>query len=162
MSNYKRIFLDGYSYYLTIVTHNRNPILVDNIALLRESFSVSKMKYKYRIDAIVILPDHIHMIITPEISTDYPKIIRAIKYYFSKNCDEKYYADIEQSNSRAKRGSKPIWQKRFYEHTIRGEKDLANCLHYIYNNPVKHKYVERLEDWKYSSYFARCHDGAIN
>ena len=55
MANYKRIFLDGYSYYLTIVTHQRNPILIDNIELLRESFKVSKKKYIYTIDAIVVL-----------------------------------------------------------------------------------------------------------
>ena len=152
MSNYKRIFLDGYSYYLTIVTHGRNPILIENIELLRESFRVSRKKYDYRIDAIVILPEHFHMIITPKKSVDYPKIVRAIKYYFSKHCDEKHYAHMEQSKSRNLRGSKPIWQKRFYEHTIRNEKDYYEKLNYIYNNPIKHEYVENIEDWKYSSY----------
>ncbi len=152
MSNYKRIFLDGYSYYLTIVTHGRNPILIENIELLRESFRVSRKKYDYRIDAIVILPEHFHMIITPKKSMDYPKIVRAIKYYFSKHCNEKYYAYMEQSKSRNLRGSKPIWQKRFYEHTIRDEKDYYEKLNYIYNNPIKHEYVENIEDWKYSSY----------
>ena len=123
MSNYKRIFLNGYSYYLTIVTHQRNPILLENIGLLRESFRVSKRKYSYTINDIMILPDHIHMIITPEISTQYPQIIRAIKYHFSKHLDERYYVHLKQSSSRTKRGSKPIWQKRYYEHTIRNEKD---------------------------------------
>ncbi len=88
MSNYKRIFMDGYSYYLTMVTHARNPILIDNIDLLRASFIDSKKRYRYSINAIVILPDHIHMIITPEHATEYPRIIRAIKYYFSVHCDE--------------------------------------------------------------------------
>ena len=156
MSNYKRIFLDGYSYYLTIVTHGRNPILLENIELLRESFRVSKKKYVYRIDAIVILPEHMHLIITPKISSDYPKIVRAMKYHFSKHLDSKYYAHMEQSESRSKRGSKPIWQKRFYEHTIRNEKDFNLCLNYIYGNPVKHGYVENIKDWKYSSYKNVC------
>jgi len=155
MSNYKRIFLEGHSYYLTIVTHGRNPILVENIELLRESFRVSKQKYDYVIDAIVVMPDHIHMIVTPKIATEYPKIIRAIKYHFSKHLDVKYYAHMEQSISRSKRGSKPIWQKRFYEHTIRNEKDFQLCVDYIYKNPVKHQYVEKIEDWKYSSYYIR-------
>ena len=153
MSKYKRKFMENHSYFITFVTHYRNPILIENIDLLRESFSVSKKKYRYSIDAIVILPDHIHMIIRPEIAEDYSKIIRAIKYHFSVNCDEKYYANIKQSISRTKRGLKPIWQKRFYEHTIRDEKDFLKCEKYIYENPIKHKYVEKIEDWEYSSYF---------
>jgi len=87
MANYKRIFMDGYSYFITVVTHQRNPILIDNIELLRESFRVSKLKYIYSIEAIVILPDHFHMIIKPEVSTDYPKIIRAVKYHFSRHLE---------------------------------------------------------------------------
>jgi len=152
MANYKRIFMDGYSYFLTVVTHQRNPILIENIDLLRESFRMSKTRYSYKIEAIVILPDHFHLIITPDVSTDYPKIIRAIKYHFSKYIEPKYYEHLEQSNSRWKRGSKPIWQKRYYEHTIRNQKDLSEKVEYMYNNPVKHQYVKNLKDWKYSSF----------
>ena len=152
MSNYKRIFLNGYSYYLTIVTHQRNPILLENIGLLRESFRVSKRKYSYTINDIMILPDHIHMIITPEISTQYPQIIRAIKYHFSKHLDARYYVHLQQSSSRTKRGSKPIWQKRYYEHTIRNEKDYIEKTTYMYQNPVKHEYVTDAKQWEYSSF----------
>lgn len=72
MPNYKRVFEDGYSYYLTVVTHRRNPILIENITLLRQSFAVSMQKYSYRIEAIVVLPDHFHMIITPQNVKEYP------------------------------------------------------------------------------------------
>ncbi len=147
MSNYKRLFLEGHSYYLTIVTHNRNPILIDNIEALRESFRESKMYYRYSIDAIVILPDHLHMIITPKQANDYPKIIRAIKYNFST----KVMLEVEQSMARHKKGMNPVWQKRYYEHTIRDEKDYLRCLEYIQNNPVKHKLVKNSKEWKYKS-----------
>ncbi len=99
MADYKRLFLDGYSYYLTIVTHRRNPILIDNIEVLRESFRESKKYYAYSIDAIVILPDHLHMIITPKVATEYPKIVRAIKYNFST----KVNTNEEQSMAREKK-----------------------------------------------------------
>ncbi len=158
MANYKRIFEDGYSYYLTIVTHQRNPILIENITLLRESFRVSKMQYNYRINDIVVLPDHLHIIITPDNACDYPHIVRTIKQYFSKHCDTKYYAHLAQSKSRDKEGYRPIWQKKYYEHTIRDEKDLQEKVTYMYNNPVKHGYVEKEEDWEYSS-FKRMHEG---
>jgi len=149
MSHYTRIFLDGYSYYITIVTHARNPILLKNIELLRESFRQSKKQYTYTIDAIVVLPDHLHMIITPQHAAEYPKIIRAIKYHFSTHCPPQEYAHIQQSKSRTKRGLKPIWQKRFYEHTIRNEKDKKEKITYIQNNPVKHKYVTQIDDWEF-------------
>jgi len=151
MANYKRIFLDGYCYYITIVTHQRNPILIENIGLLRESFRYAKRKFSFRIEAIVILPDHIHMIIHVDTAKEYPKIISSMKRYFSKHCDPKYYADMFQSHHREKYGYKPVWQKRFYEHTIRDEKDYNTILQYIYNNPIKHGYVEKINDWKYCS-----------
>ena len=123
MANYKRIFLDGYSYYITIVTYERNPILLHNIPLLRESFKYAKSKFVFRVDEIVILPDHLHTIITVTDAKEYPKIISSIKRYFSQHCDEKYTKHILQSNSRSKQGYNPVWQKRYYEHTIRDEKD---------------------------------------
>ena len=158
MANYKRVFEDGYSYYLTIVTHQRNPILVENITLLREGFRVSKIQYSYVINEIVILPDHLHMIITPAYANDYPHIVRTIKQYFSKYCDPKYYAHLEQSKSRMKEGYRPVWQKKYYEHTIRDEKDFQEKVKYMYDNPVKHGWVEKEEDWEYSS-FKRMHEG---
>ena len=94
MANYKRIFLNNYSYFITIVMHGRNPILIENIKLLRQSFRVSKNKYDYKIEAIVILPDHIHMIIKPKIAKEYPHIIRTIKQYFSKHCEKHYYLSL--------------------------------------------------------------------
>jgi len=152
MANYKRIFMDGYSYFMTVITHERNPILIENIDLLRESFRVSKNKYHYRIDAIVIMPDHFHMIITPKNAEDYPHIIRTIKQYFSKNCPKACYKHLYQSWSRDKKGYLPVWQKRYYEHTIRNEKDMFEKLQYMYHNPVKHHYVDAPEQWLYSSF----------
>ena len=157
MANYKRIFLNRYSYYITIVTHQRNPILIDNIELLRESFKYAKSLFTFHIEAIVILPDHIHMIINVNNAKDYPKIISSIKRYFSKNCNPKFYEDVFQSHHREKYGYKPIWQKRFYEHTIRDEKDFNTKLQYIHNNPVKHAYINNIYDWKHCSLnYRRC------
>ena len=153
MSNYKRIFMDGYSYFITVVTHERNPILIKNIALLRESFSVSKQKYHYTIDAIVVLPDHFHMIITPKYAEEYPHIVRTIKQHFSKYCPKDDYAHLYQSKSREQKGYSLIWQKRFYEHTIRNEKDLIEKIRYMQKNPVKHGYVDEIDKWKYSSFY---------
>jgi len=147
--------MDGYSYFITVVTHERNPILIKNIALLRESFYMSKQKYNYNIEAIVILPEHFHMIITPQYADEYPHIIGKIKQYFSKHCSKDDYAHLYQSKSRERKGYSLIWQKRFYEHTIRNEKDLIEKMKYIQNNPLKHGYVDEVSRWEYSSFYKR-------
>jgi len=151
---YRRIFADGYSYYLTLVTHRRKPILIEHIELLRYAFKLSKEKYHYKIDAIVVLPDHIHMIITPREATDYSKIISSIKRSFVYGLDQKIKdeAKAEISSSKYYRQHSGIWQERFYEHTIRDEKDWLEKMEYIKNNPIKHNHVENLADWKYSSF----------
>ena len=154
LMNYRRIYADGYSYFLTMVTHGRKPLLVENIALLRYAFSLSKKKYDYRIDAIVVLPDHLHMIITPKISTEYSQIISSIKRSFVYGLDKqiKEEAKSEISHSKHRRSHAGIWQERFYEHTIRDEKDWLEKMEYIQYNPVKHELVEGIKDWKYISF----------
>jgi len=151
---YRRIYLDSYSYYLTLVTQGRKPLLIENIEVLRTAFRLSKKKYTYEIEAIVILPDHLHMIIRPKISTEYSKIIRHIKRSFVYGLDQetKDQAKAEISHAKYHRGHAGIWQERFYEHTIRDEKDWLEKMEYIKYNPIKHEYVENLEDWKYSSF----------
>ena len=149
---YRRLFLDGYDYFITVVTYERNPILIDNITLLRESFRYAKTKFDFSIDAIVILPEHFHMILKVENAEDHSKIISTIKRHFSKHCDPKFYAHIIQTQSRKQQNYKPVWQKRFYEHTIRDEKDYKIRLDYIHFNAVKHGYVDSAVKWKYSSF----------
>ena len=153
MANYKRIFLDGHSYYITMVTYERNPILLHDIALLRQSFAYAKTKFVFSIDEIVILPDHLHMILTVQRAKEYPKIISTIKRYYSQHCDVNLTNHIVQSHSRKKQRYNPVWQKRYYEHTIRDEKDYEQKHLYMYHNPVKHGYVDDVEMWGYGSFY---------
>ena len=115
MADYKRLYLQNYSYYLTMVTQYRQTILIDHIELLRDSFRRSKRKYDYKIDAIVILPDHIHMIITPKNPKDYSKIITYIKRYFIYGLDKELKAEAKNNltSSTYQRQHSGIWQKRF-------------------------------------------------
>ena len=137
-----------------MVTQGRNPILIDNIDLLRHAFGLSKKRYDYRIDAIVVLPDHIHMIITPKNADEYPKIISHIKRGFIYGLDDtiKDRAKMRLSPAKYRRGHAGIWQERYYEHTIRDEKDWLEKMEYIKTNPIKHELVEDINDWEYSSF----------
>ena len=155
MANYKRVFENGYSYFITIVTYHRKPILIENIGLLRESFAYSKQRFDYRIDEIVILPDHLHMIITPKNAVEYPKIIASIKAYFSRYMKVDTYETLRQSKCRYEKRYKPVWQRCYYEHTIRNESDWQEKVMYMWNNPVKHGLVDDILSWKYSSFVKR-------
>lgn len=172
MSNYKRLFIQNSYLFLTINTYKRQPILINNIELLRESFKRAKQTYDFEIFASVVLPDHMHLILLPKDVNEYPKIIFAVKYHFSRNVQNggglgnppyrnlsnfniqqnQIYLPPCLSDSKTKKKEKGIWQRRFYEHTIRDEKDLYNHLDYIHYNPVKHGYLQNVKDWEYSSF----------
>jgi putative transposase len=137
--NYKRLFIDNTYLFITIVTNKRKKILIKNIDLLRKSFKECKKKYNFDIFSIVIIPDHLHMIIKPENINEYPQIIGLIKIYFTKNSNIKY----EINNTREAN----VWQRRFWEHTIKDEKDLYKHLDYIHFNPIKHGYVNKPKEW---------------
>ena len=98
---------------LVIPNLPRNPILIQNIELLRQSFRYAKTKFSFDIEAIVILPDHFHLIINLDNPKEYPKIIGVIKSYFTKGCEPSYYEHLLQSHSRTQQHYKPVWQKRF-------------------------------------------------
>ena len=148
MSNYTRVIAQNHPYFITITTEKRRPILIDNITILRQAFANSKQYFDYQIDAICILPDHLHMIICPNNESDYPNIIKSIKTYFSKYSDLTY----KRSQSQSKKKELGIWQRRYYEHTIRNETELERYRNYIHYNPVKHHLVSSAKEWEYSSF----------
>ena len=149
MSNYKRMYLQGYNYvFFTIVTNNRENILIENIDLLRESFKKAFENFEFNIIAICVMQNHLHMILKLKNIQEYPKIIYSIKFYFSHRLNK--YNKI--SESKLKKGEKGIWQRRYWEHTIRDEKDLYTHLDYIHYNSMKH-YQIFPRNWKYSTFF---------
>jgi len=152
---YRRSRQSGGSYFFTLVTHQRQPLLSipENIGRLRIAFKREMEKYPFTIDAIVVLPDHLHTIWTlPENDTDYSTRWSRIKRYFSSGCIS---ANAAQSASRHNKREKPVWQRRFWEHTIRDENDWQRHMDYIHYNPVKHGHAKSAGEWPYSS-FKRC------
>ncbi len=151
MTNYRRIYTLGASWFFTVnlLKRQNNPLLIENIKVLRSAFSEVKAKHPFRIDAVVILPDHLHCIWTlPEGDTNYSTRWNLLKGKFSRSL-----AKGEQlSNSRIKRRERGIWQRRFWEHMLRNEEDFNRHLDYIHWNPVKHGYVSNVMDWPHSSF----------
>ena len=147
--NYHRVFIQNSCVHLILVAYNRKNIFVQNIDLLKQSIINSKKYFKYKIIAICVLPEHIHLILFPENINDYPKIITSIKYYFSHNIN----VGVETPTyGYLNKGEKGIFQRRYFEHTITNEVDLNNQINYIHYNPVKHGLVASVKNWQYSSF----------
>ncbi|WP_413167561.1 REP-associated tyrosine transposase [Capilliphycus salinus ALCB114379] len=159
---YRRAKINGGTYFFTVVTYQRRKILCepDNIALLREAFRYVMGNHPFTIDAIVILPDHLHSIWTlPENDSDFSTRWRLIKSEFSRRCDSKYKQ--KSSLSRQRKNEQAIWQRRFWEHCIRDDKDLIQHIDYIHYNPVKHGLVKSPKDWQYSSFHRFVKNGLL-
>ncbi len=150
---YRRNRTAAGTYFFTLVTDKRRTFLCEpeNISLFRSIFVEVKDKHPFTIDAIVILPDHIHCIWTlPKGDSDYSMRWRLIKSAFSRKCDPRYKGVI--SKSRQKKKEQAVWQRRFWEHTIENETDFKQHVEYIHYNPVKHRLTAAPVDWTFSSF----------
>ena len=149
--HYRRNQQPGACYFFTLVTYQRQPLLTQkNIDRLRLAFKREMQKRPFNIEAIVILPDHLHALwVLPENDNDYSTRWSNIKRFFSIGCEQSL---SKISNSRQNKREKNIWQRRFWEHTIRDQQDWRKHMDYIHYNPVKHGYVESPADWPNSSF----------
>jgi putative transposase len=150
MANYRRNFILGASYFFTVnLADRRLRLLTEHIGSLRAAFREVRARHPFTIDAIVILPDHLHAIWTlPEADADFASRWRLIKSTFSRALPR----GEAISQSRVEKGERGIWQRRYWEHTLRDEPDLVRHIDYIHFNPVKHGHVTRVMDWPYSSF----------
>ena len=148
MVRYRRNFVPGGAYFFTVtLADRRSSTLVDHIGALREAFRVARRERPFAIDAIVVLPDHLHAVLTlPAGDADFSGRWRRIKGHFSN------HIIAAGSASRHANGELALWQRRFWEHTIRDETDYARHVDYIHFNPVKHGLVSRVCDWPHSSF----------
>ena len=149
--NYRRLYIPNSIIFITIVTSKRRNILIKNIELLKFSIKNAHKYYNFEIYAICVMKDHVHLLIKPNNINEYSKIILLIKRTFSKKIDINTILDYKQSDSNIKRKERDIWQRRFWEHTIRNEEDLYRHIDYIHYNPMKH-YQITPRDWKYSTF----------
>ena len=150
MVDYRRNRVPGGTYFFTVnLLDRRSCLLVEHIDWLREAVRAVKRRRPFEIDAWVVLPDHLHAVWTlPEGDADYSGRWRSIKIAFAKGLPKTERCSAVRLN----KGERGIWQRRFWEHTIRDDADYAAHVDYVHVNPLKHGLVERLADWPYSSF----------
>lgn len=150
MPDYRRNRVPGGTYFFTVnLLERRRRLLVEHVDALRAAVRTVRDRQPFHIDAWVVLPDHLHCLWTlPPSDADYSRRWKAIKTAFAKAVPrDELLTDVRRANH--ERG---IWQRRFWEHTIRDERDYAAHMDYVYFNPVKHGWVKQVVDWPYSSF----------
>jgi len=160
MTAYRRVRVPGATWFFTVALARRrgNRLLVKRVANLREAFRHVQTRHPFRIDAIAILPEHLHCLWTlPPDDADFSLRWGLIKARFSRAIPH----GEQLSASRATRGERGLWQRRFWEHLIRDEDDYARHVDYIHWNPVKHGHAAQPGDWPYSSFHRHVKDGLL-
>jgi len=150
MPNYIRAIVPGGTFFFTVaLLEGRRRLLTDHIDDLRSVFADARSRRPFAIEAIVVLPDHLHCIWTlPPGDSDFSARWHDIKARFSARIPEGEW----RSDRRVRKGERAIWQRRFWEHAIRDDRDFQRHVDYIHFNPVKHGHVDRVADWPYSSF----------
>ncbi len=142
--NIRRYYFAGQIVFITQIVKDRKPLFCDPemVALLNEIFINVNILHPFLMLANVILPDHFHILIRPEGESNFSQIMHSVKSNFTRE----YKRKLNET------GPVHVWQKRFWDHVIRDERDFENHIHYIHYNPVKHGYVNDLNSWDHSSY----------
>jgi putative transposase len=150
MPDYRRNRLPGGTFFFTVnLLERSSALLVNHLDVLRDAVRTVRARQPFNIDAWVVLPDHMHAIWTlPEGDADYSGRWKAIKIAFSKALPKTEHL----SATRVAKGERGIWQRRFWEHTLRDDLDYAAHMDYVHINPVKHGLVARVRDWPHSSF----------
>ena len=158
MVHYRRNQLPGGTYFFTVTLADRQShALTENIEFLRAAFQRVMTTHPFEIVAMVVLPEHLHTIwALPPDDADYAGRWRAIKSGFTR--------DLIHAGSNLTRNAKGeynLWQRRFWEHTLRDDNDLARHVDYIHYNPVKHGLVSRVSAWPHSSFHRYVRKGML-
>jgi putative transposase len=157
MVRYGRNFVPGATYFFTVALADRSSSMVHHVSALRTAFRVARHERPFAIEAIVILPDHPHTIWTlPLDDSDFSGRWKRIKAHFTHQLVASGVPVKHHRN-----GEYALWQRRFWEHTIRNDFDFERHVNYVHFNPVKHKLVNIVRDWPYSSFHAYVRRGVL-
>jgi REP-associated tyrosine transposase len=159
MSRYRRAKIEGGIFFFTVNLADRSSdLLVRQIDRLRGIYASVQNKYPFETIAVCVLPDHLHALWSlPPGDGDFALRWNVIKSSFSRGLP----AEAARSASNIARRESGIWQRRYWEHAIRDDGDLARHFDYIHFNPVKHGLVSRVRDWPLSSFHRYVANGVL-
>ena len=161
MRKYQRLRIAGGTYFFTVVTYQRQPLFADKAAveIFHQEHDRVRLVHPFEIVAFVVLPDHIHTIWSlPDGDADYSTRWMLVKSGFSRRFAAMHPRKSPADASRERRREQTIWQRRFWEHSIRDAADLDAHLDYIHYNPVHHGLTTAPAAWPHSTFnkFVQC------
>ncbi len=155
MPDFCRYYVPGGTYFFTVVTADRRPILMVPGALpaLKAAFAEVAGRWPFVLDALVILPNHLHAMWTlPDGDSDFSRRWAVIKKTFTKARLADGAGEAGRTPAQIRERRRGIWQRRFWEHLVRDEEDWRQHLNYIHYNPVWHELVAAPVDWRQSTF----------
>ena len=151
---YRRLTVVGASYFFTVVTFQRRPLFAESQAVRLLGAAIARVNDKrpFVIEAQVVLPDHLHAIWTlPDDDCDYATRWRLIKEGFTRAYSLTRRLPPRDDARRA-RGEQAVWQRRYWEHLIRDDRDFSAHVEYIHFDPVRHGLVSAPREWPHSTF----------
>jgi putative transposase len=155
MPEYRRCYVPGGTFFFTVVAADRRPIMATDLArrCLHHAIEEVRVVWPFQLIAIVLVPEHIHAIWTlPQGDVRYPLRWKRIKEIFTRQYLDHGGHEARRDASRIRQGERGVWQRRYWEHTVRDEEDLKRCVDYVHWNPKKHGLVADVADWPWSSF----------
>ena len=127
----------GCFHYITFTCYHRFQYLASPAArnLFERSLETMRLRYDFVVAGYVVMPDHVHLLVSEPKKAILSKAIQALKLSVSV-----------QSKKR------PFWQARYYDFNVHNEEKTSEKLRYMHRNPVKRGLVEKPEDWPWSSF----------
>ena len=155
MSEYRRWYRDGGTYFFTVKTYKRQAFLCEVFArtALRCAIEQTQAEKPFEIIGWVLLPDHLHTVWKmPENDDDFSIRWSMIKRRFTQQWLTQHQPKVQRTTRMQHKREPGVWQRRFWEHLIRDRGDMANHMDYIHYNPIKHGLVECPHHWPYSTF----------
>lgn len=142
MSKLKRFILSNYCYFITTVVKERKKLLLDEsiCSLILKDLEFYRKKYQFELHGYVIMPDHMHFLLSMGENGNISKIMHDFKSHTA-----------QEINKVLKRKG-ALWQEGFYDHIIRDERDFRKRIDYIHKNPLTAGLVKDLSNYPYSSF----------
>jgi len=157
-SGLKRIYGFHHLHFITFSCHRRRQYLRTGhsrdvfLRILEET----RHKYEFVVDGYVVMPEHVHLLLSEPKVGDLSKAILALKQRTSKALLPKRKRRKKNQLELFPQGNteRHFWQKRFYDFNVFSMHKRTEKLRYMHRNPVKRGLVQRPGDWEWSSYRA--------
>jgi putative transposase len=137
----RRFHESGQSHFITFSCSSRKPYL-NSLGIKRtfeDVLEATRRLYRLRVYGYVIMPEHVHLIVSEPERRTLATVIQSLKQAVSRRCAD---------------APKPLWQSRYYDCNLDSYDDFIGALRYIHRNPTKRGLCDKPEEWRWSSF---CH-----